>query len=310
MAQPPRSIAIIGAGLAGLSLTLLLSRITIPTASRSLHITILESRPRNAADGGYLALAPNALHVLDQLGLYEKLLPQGYAYEDLEFVSARNLGYIGLVNNGGYKQYGYPALRISRGAVRGCLLDAVERLSKRTKKEGGVQVEMRFEAKVAAVEEVEKEGKVNVKLAGGEMLAFDAVIGADGIHSKVRSVVDPNVKEPEYSGMVGIGGGKLNIKDVMASGPNVHLPVMVLGRSNAFAMMPTVADGSEVSCFATLELPERDRKGWASLGADNEELKRIMVERHCASAGEQTEWPTLVTDAVQNGKADSLTLWP
>ncbi|KPI40211.1 6-hydroxynicotinate 3-monooxygenase [Cyphellophora attinorum] len=295
---PPHRIAIVGAGLAGLSLTLLLSRVR--SQQQPLHITILELRPRHAQDGGFLALAPNALHILDQLGLYQKLLPQGFAYEDIAFYSARNLSRIGRVKNGDVKRYGYPALRIGRGIVRGELLRAVEELATQDREE--ITVEMRFETKVVSVSEKEK--NVILGLASGEELTFDAVIGADGIHSRVRNLVNGDVK-PTFSGMLGIGGGRLDRRDIRPQ--DLSLPAMFMGKSNAFMMMPTSADGNEVTFFATMEVEERDREGWAKLGEDKQELKRIMVDRHC---GRASEWPAVVVEACRSGKADSLSIWP
>ncbi|KAJ9660232.1 hypothetical protein H2198_002738, partial [Neophaeococcomyces mojaviensis] len=84
LTKPQPSIAIVGAGLGGLALALSLRRAIVAS-----QITVFELRSRQAHDGGYLALAPNALYQLDQLGLYQTLLPWGCAYEELNFFSGR-----------------------------------------------------------------------------------------------------------------------------------------------------------------------------------------------------------------------------
>lgn len=91
-------ITIIGAGLCGLSTALFLQRL-------NLHVTVFESRSRDASDGGFLALAPNAGYVLDQLGLHKYLLTQGCAYEEYYLLSARNLSQIGSYLNGSVERY-------------------------------------------------------------------------------------------------------------------------------------------------------------------------------------------------------------
>jgi len=281
--EKPANIAIIGAGLGGLALSLFLYRAGITS-------TIFEVRSRSAQDGGYIALAPNALAVLDDLGLYQKLLPQGFAYEELTFLSARNCSRIGGVLNGSQKKYGYPALRISRHVVRQTLLEAAE--------EVGVQI--RFESKLTDISE---DGEhVQVVFQDGENRTFDYVIGADGIHSRVRKFI--SLVEPTWSGQMGIGGGSISASDIDRGLPQ---PCMFVGRSNAFMMMPTVADGSIVGFFATLETGARSREEWSKLGEDKMQLANMLRERHCDSHG---EWPEVVETACGNVNPKSLTIWP
>ncbi|CAG8956918.1 hypothetical protein HYFRA_00011967, partial [Hymenoscyphus fraxineus] len=63
---PKPKVIIIGAGIAGLTLSLLLAKHHIPSL-------IFEARPQSHTQGGTLALAPNALRVLDHCGVYEQI---------------------------------------------------------------------------------------------------------------------------------------------------------------------------------------------------------------------------------------------
>ncbi len=76
MATSEHSVAIIGAGLAGLSLALALHQQNIPC-------TIYESRPAPLNIGGAVMLSPNALKVLDALKLYSSAKTKGYSFEKL-----------------------------------------------------------------------------------------------------------------------------------------------------------------------------------------------------------------------------------
>lgn len=284
--SPRNNIGIVGAGLGGLALALFLHK-----AQPNLNLTVLEARPQDATDGGYLALAPNALYILDQLDLYHTLLPQGCAYEDIHFYSARNLSSIGVFANGSYDRFGYPALRIERHIVRQTLLEAV--------KKAGIDV--RYNTKVKSVAEVE--GKhIELTLGDNEVQKFDIIVGADGIHSRVRQLI--STMEPTFSGQMGIGGGKLDRK-LLDSG--IIPPCMFMGKSSAFAMMPVTADAQTISCFATVESEPHTRDEWAKIGQDKEYLKKRLVDRHC---GPNSEWPEVVQTACRDSKTESLTIWP
>lgn len=143
-ASPTTSrIAIFGAGLAGLSAALFLDRLNLP-------VTIYESRPRDTSDGGSIALAPNAAYILDQLGVYQQLLAKGFPYEEITFLSSRNYKKIATILNGGVKRYGYPALKISRHALRQTLLEKVL--------EAGIEV--KFEHKLTGSDETRRSGSL------------------------------------------------------------------------------------------------------------------------------------------------------
>lgn len=291
------SIAIVGAGIGGLAHALFLRRAGITS------IKIFELRPRHADDGGFLALAPNALYQLDQLGLYQQLLKQGYAYEELSIMSNRYDGHshIGQVLNGSRERYGYPALRISRHVVRQSLLEAVEH---------DPLTEVRFGKKVVGVCECtdynDVEEKVVLTFQDGYSQAFDYVIGAAGIHSKIREAVTD--REPEFVGQVGIGGGCVPRSSLPA---DQTLPCLLMGRTNGFMIMPTVTDGSLVSTFATVEAAARTRSEWAALSADKNGIAKMLVDGHCQPG---SEWGTTVQkvcnqSALPEHRQD-LSIWP
>ncbi|KAJ5628768.1 FAD/NAD(P)-binding domain-containing protein [Penicillium lividum] len=73
-------VAIIGAGLSGLVLALSLHQQNIPC-------TVYELRPAPLDIGGAISVSPNALQIMDKLGLYENVVSEGYACEALHFRS-------------------------------------------------------------------------------------------------------------------------------------------------------------------------------------------------------------------------------
>ncbi|KAJ7780892.1 hypothetical protein B0H16DRAFT_1496469 [Mycena metata] len=74
-----QEVAIIGAGLSGLSLALALHQQSIP-------FTIYESRPDAPLNiDGAVMLSPNALRILDHLGVYDIMRTRGYNFTKLEY---------------------------------------------------------------------------------------------------------------------------------------------------------------------------------------------------------------------------------
>ena len=49
----------------------------------NISSVIFELRKPDASDGGFLALAPNALRVLNEIGVYERISNQGCNFEEL-----------------------------------------------------------------------------------------------------------------------------------------------------------------------------------------------------------------------------------
>lgn len=286
-------ITIIGAGLCGLSTALFLQRL-------NLHVTVFESRSRDTSDGGFLALAPNAGYVLDQLGLHKYLLTQGCAYEEYYLLSARNLSQIGSYLNGSVERYGYPCLRLSRHTVRQTLLHAVLQAG----------IEVHFEHKLTSIHEPHP-GQVIATFTTPDQTSTSAtstyLIATDGIHSKTRTLIFPDAPMPVFSGQAGIGGGQVSRSTNIPH--SMPLPALVLGSSNSFMFMPTTPDAGTVSFSATVELPDRSREEWVALSADKPKLKQMMIDRHC-SLESASNWPDVVKNACHTADPASLNLWP
>lgn len=103
---PPKHVAIIGAGLSGLSLALALHKVNIPS-------TIYEVRSADFAQRGAPMLSPNALRVLDRLGVYERIRDKRYHFNTLTFKKDQNTT-TDIYYFGHEELYGYKALRVYR----------------------------------------------------------------------------------------------------------------------------------------------------------------------------------------------------
>lgn len=256
--------------------------------------TIFELREKVAADGGYLALAPNACRVLDRIGAYGRIRTQGFSYEEMTFLSGRNLSRIGSVFNGHQQKYGYKALRVQRGIVRRTLLDMTS--------ESGIEI--RYGMKCMSIEEIPEKSNVTVRFASGESETADLVIGADGIHSRVRNTISPSTI-PRFSGQMGLGGPVARSR-LQSSADGLPFPAMILGQDNSFAMMPCTYTGDILGVFATVEANDRSREEWTNFGADKQHLANVFHDRH----SEATDWPEVVKTAAREVDVENLTLWP
>lgn len=94
------NVVIIGAGLSGLTLALALHKQSIPC-------TIHEARSASLDIGGAIMLSPNALRILDTLGIYEKIRSRGFEFTDLYFYTDKPLDFYEF---GDREKYQYDAL--------------------------------------------------------------------------------------------------------------------------------------------------------------------------------------------------------
>jgi len=278
-------VIIIGGGLGGPVLGLALQQYNI-------FCKIFELRDDSASDGGFVALAPNALRALDRVGVYDRISKQGWNYEEFQFLSSRNLSHIGTVLNGSQQRYGYKTLRISRGVVRQTLLEILRER----------KIELRYNSNLVDITETDH-SSVIATFADGHTEEADFLIGADGIHSRVRGHLAP-MAIPTFSGQMGVGGSLPRSKLPTSSG-SMYMPSLVLGKLNSFMFMPCTYTGDRVGCFATVESQDKSREEWAKLQVDKTALYEILQSHH-----EDEKWPDVVHAASRNVDKDTLTLWP
>jgi 2-polyprenyl-6-methoxyphenol hydroxylase-like FAD-dependent oxidoreductase len=176
---------IIGGGIAGPAAALALQK-------AGIRSTIYEAYP-SAADGlgAGLMLAPNGLAALKIIGVDEEL--QAVSRPIRRMVMANGQGKV-LTNFDGLE--GLPPSRVIwRSDLYRVLREAVE----------AADVPVVYGKRVVQAEET-TDG-VSVQFADGSQAVGDILIGADGIRSTVRELIDPSAPSPQYAGFLGFGGG-------------------------------------------------------------------------------------------------------
>lgn len=279
-----QNVSIIGSGLAGLTLALALHQQSIP-------VTVYESRPAPLNIGGAVMLSPNALKVLDALGLYDSIKTKGYNFDLLHY---RNRGgeLLETYEFGGKQKYGYDGLRIYRYVLIDELVEAL--------KQRGVKVV--YGAKFSHVVEDTASG-VTFAFTNGETVTTSLLVGADGIHSTVRKHLYPDLKT-KFIGMAGITASVPTSQLQLPEG--YHIPVTITSPKGAFVIAPQQIDGSEVLIGKQMRVPAEatTTPGWdREFVADKQSAIDFLQSNN-------DEFPDFVQRATSQIDAAKVNKWP
>ncbi|MGW1788201.1 FAD-dependent monooxygenase [Streptomyces tubercidicus] len=165
-----RTAVIVGAGVAGLTAASALAR-------RGWRVEIAEAAPATATSGWGLCLTGPALRALDELGLADRCLAEGYGMAGITHVD---------VNGESADQVQLPRLiGAERPAMVGMARPVLHRILRETAERSGVVVH--YGMTVAAVDQEEE--LVRVRFSDGTVRQVALLVGADGIRSSVRALL-------------------------------------------------------------------------------------------------------------------------
>ncbi|MGH3858417.1 FAD-dependent oxidoreductase [Actinokineospora sp.] len=214
------NILIIGGGIAG------------PVTAMALREAGIDSTVYEAYDqtadgvGAFLGLAPNGLHALHVLGLDEQVRSAGFDSPDLRVGLTREKS-VFETSFAGTRSDALPPITIKRGDLYSVLRDEAVRRG------------VRIVYGKRLVDASSTDTGVVARFAHGTTAEGDLLIGADGLQSRVRNLIDPTAPAPRYVPFLNTGG--------FAQGVAVDLPVgttqMLFGRRAFFGYAPA-PDGS------------------------------------------------------------------
>jgi 2-polyprenyl-6-methoxyphenol hydroxylase-like FAD-dependent oxidoreductase len=177
-----RTALVIGGGIAG------------PVAAMALHkagieATVHEAYPSTADGiGGTIAIAPNGRAALEAIDAQDALLAHAHPMSTTVLTfGAKHLELPSLA--------GVPPLQVVR---RGELYRSLHAMARAR----GIRIVHGSRL----VDAEQTASGVVARFADGSTATADVLIGADGVHSAVRKLIDPNAPGPNYTGMLGFEG--------------------------------------------------------------------------------------------------------
>jgi FAD-dependent urate hydroxylase len=243
---------IIGGGIAGPVTAMALQRAGIDSVVYEAYGT---SAGLDA--GAFLTVSVNGLDALRVLGAHEPVLDTGFPTRNIEFFSGTGKR-LGEVPIGGTLPDGTVTHTIRRADLYRVLHDEAIRRG------------IRIEHGKRLVDAGTTPGRgVAARFEDGTRATGDLLIGADGIHSRTRRIIDPAAPEPRYTGLGNIGGSA-RVSSVKTE-PGIY--VMVWGKRAFFGY--TVSPSGETWWFANP--PSTRELTRTELAATTEQWKRRLI---------------------------------
>lgn len=218
---------VIGGGIGGPVAAVALERAGIEAVVYEAHDGPADHR------GLFLGLGINGMRVLRDLGLLDAVMRADMVPTPAMAFTSWTGKKLGVVSNG-WLGSNTPSITIMRGALQRALADGARARG----------IEIRYGKRF--VDCTETGTGVVARFEDGSEAEGDILIGADGIRSRVRSVMATEAPEPSYTGLLNVGG--LACESGMPATPDtMH---MVWGRRAFFGY--TVQPGGEAWWFANL----------------------------------------------------------
>lgn len=221
---PQLNVAIVGAGIAGLTGALAM-------AARGIAVDVLERAESLDAVGAGIQLSPNATRILQALGLTDTLRAFWFEPDEIRLADGRSLQTLATVPSGAFarRRWRAPYAVISRADLQRTLADAV-RAHPLCRLHLGVSLGDHTPAAIA-------------RHTGGTP---DLIVGADGVRSKVRdSISGPPSSRPATARFSGNVAWRLTLPPRRPVPPPFDPTVVTayLGRNAHLVAYPMGHDG-------------------------------------------------------------------
>lgn len=234
-------------------------------------------------------LSPNALRVLDDLGVYSRIRTKGFNFETVTSMTDDHVP-IGTYCFGSEAMYQYKAIRVYRQDILDELTGMV--LAR------GIQIQ--YGKKFQHIISEDKDG-VNAQFADGTSIRTPMLVGTDGIHSRVRQYIAPG-STPQYLGQLAICGA-VPRPALRLPTPAYPLPASIFGKPGVFILAPQGSDGTSLLAGTQYAHPEMSREQHLAISASPPKMLAMLRRDEAA-------WSDLVQSAMQHVIPSSMYIWP
>jgi 2-polyprenyl-6-methoxyphenol hydroxylase-like FAD-dependent oxidoreductase len=186
------NVLISGGGIAGLTLGILLKE-------ANFEPLVIEREPHLRAEGYMMDFFGSGWDVAERMGLVPQLRAIHYPIDSMQFVDDHGETYVSMPIDVVRRALGGKYVYLRRSDLEHILYERAV----------ASRVAIRFGASIAAL--TQDETKVNVTFEDGAEASFDLVFGADGVHSKVRTLVFGD--EHQFDRFLGAYVAAFHLKD-------------------------------------------------------------------------------------------------
>lgn len=245
-----KHVAIIGAGIGGLAAGLALLR-------RGIDVDLYEQAPELGEVGAGVQVTPNGSRVLLELGLEAELERHGTrtrGKDNYLWNTGQKSAFMKLGEHSN-EHYGAPYLTFHRADLHSLLLRALMQ-----EKPDAVHLNRKFESCVPSGD------GVRVRFADGSEISAPLMIGADGIHSRVRQTLF-GADQPVFTGCMAWRGliPAAGIRDVI----NLEGGSMWLGPTAHIVTYP-VRQGELLNFIGMVDRDHWEVESWTQAGTTEE----------------------------------------
>ena len=250
------TIAIIGAGIGGLTAAALLQR-------RGHDVHVYEQAKKFARVGAGIQQSANAVRVLREIGLEQTLRDiafQPMSWNNREWDTGA-VKYELPLGEAFETRYGAPYLLLHRGDLHTALINAVD------------PARIHLDMPLAGLDT--HEDSVSLRFANGQTRQVDAVIGADGVHSLVREwMLGPD--EPRFTGRVAY---RTTFKAELLKGAQIDDCTKWWGPDRHIVIYYITPRRDELYFVTSLPEPEWRNESWSARG-DLAQLRSAFAGFH------------------------------
>lgn len=274
-------IAVVGAGIGGLAVAGFLTR-------AGVRVTVYEQARRFERVGAGIQMSPNAMRVLRALGLEDRLRTAAFTPPTWSHRAGDTGELLGDLVLGAEAEarFGAPYLVLHRGDLHEALQSVVP------------PEQVRFRHRLTGIESAGS--RLRLRFDDGSEAEADAVVGADGVHSRVRELL-LGPERPRFTGRV---AHRTTFPSHLVSGFTVTTNTKWWGSDRHIVIYPVTANADELYYVTSVPDPAWDTESW-SARCDPAEVVEAMagfdseVRAVVAAAPEAHKWALFERDPLE-----------